>query len=252
MKNEAELEIQSPSNKTEEAQTGINEPNPVQPLANDEPPEPQRITWKIFLRNFCRDSRLAFRYLSAKFRDGACLGIVFALLSQVDTTRHFEKFVVDILTTVHPAAVLIGAIGAWTYIIVRESRGFFAKLSRSWFDFLQQFFALGFGATFVITLFIHGRFYGNGIGSQPDIGRDIVHLSTMALGSLIFGGLWAVKHRPMIFPEFQKFVAGVGIIIALFLLIASLQTSDGGVSTLQTWSKSLAGIVNDWLGRSRR
>jgi hypothetical protein len=193
---------------------------------------------------FKRDWKTAKDYLRAKIRDGIYLAVVFVVLSQLDQTEHFERFLIGLLTTVHPAAVLIGVIGAWAYMLVRDHKGRFSDICISWFDLIQQFFALGFGATIVLKIYLHVKALMNGT-KVPDIGVDIVHIAAMGLGALLIGGLWAVKDCKTRFPNVIRWICGISIMIAIGLLFASLLSGDGGESMLQEWSKACAA----WLTR---
>lgn len=193
---------------------------------------------------FKRDWKTAKDYLRAKIRDGIYLALVFVVLSQLDQTGHFERFLIGLLTTVHPAAVLIGVIGAWAYMLVRDHKGRFSDICISWFDLIQQFFALGFGATIVLKIYLHVKALINGT-TVPDIGVDIVHIAAMGLGALLIGGLWAVRDCKTRFPNAIRWMCGISILIAIVLLFASLLSGDGGESMLQEWSKACAA----WLTR---
>ncbi len=197
---------------------------------------------------FKRDWKTAKDYLCAKTWDGIYLALVFVLLSQLDRTEHFERSLIGLLTTVHPAAVLIGMIGGWAYMLVRKHEGRFSDICKSWFDLVQQFFALGFGATIVFKIYLHAKALINGT-KVPDLGGDIVHIAAMGLGALLIGGLWAVKDCKTRFPNVSRWIWGVSIMMATGLLFDSLLSGDGGESVLRALSDACAAWLNKQFDR---
>lgn len=176
--------------------------------------------------------RMAWDYIINMFLNGFCLGLVLIVVSTVDVNGHFKKFLVELLTIMHPAVVFLGYIGACAYMLIRSSSSFFSRICKSWFDLIQQFFTLGLGAFLPVKLSIWwSDFRAN---REPSIiwNEEPSSFFAIAIGAILMGSLWATKDEILKYPKISNKVLGLSIICGSVLIFWSLLSTDGGYAFL--------------------
>lgn len=187
---------------------------------------------------------MVWNHIWNNFLNGFCLGLIFLLTIQLDKFGHFQKFLDELLTSIHPAVVLIGFMGGCSYMLgSRNISYFFSRICRSWFDLTQQFFTLGLGAFLPLKL---GIFISSVLWNRPssnDLREESVNLAAILLGAIVIGGLWALKDEIPKYPTVNRLLCGVVIFFCIVLVLASLLSSDGGISVLSDLEEILRNAV---------
>jgi hypothetical protein len=172
------------------------------------------------------------RYFAAKIIEGFAIGIVFLFACLLDKSGDFVKFINENFTKIPPIAVLIGVLGGLTYSLHQTKVGFLAAASRTWLDFVQQFFTLGVVAFWLIKagLFFRKTFFSEFVVIKLEL--DYKNFLAMLVGALLIGSFWELKDVTL--PSFGKRVAFCGTVVGLLLLLILMHSSDGGHAMLPT------------------
>ncbi len=174
---------------------------------------------------------IALRYVGKQYLNGFGAGFALLILNLVNPNSGFAIFCNELLTTIHPDAIFIGLMALSAYMLTRGTKGFFTRMCRSWFDFIQQFITLGFGAFIPLKIEIYlSAVVGSHYEIPPTV-NDLILFGTLGFGSLLSGMLWSGKDLPFSHPKISRTVAGT-LMFFSFLFLAITFFKKGN-----TWSE---------------
>lgn len=214
-----------------------------------------------YTEKFIPSLRIVVGYLNEKVVDGLALGIIFVIFGSLDKGAEFVSSVEELLINMHPALAILGCIAGYSYIAIAwhyppntNYRRFIFRVSRAWFDLVQQFFTIALGAFFPVKAFIVLNEIAERYKEKPNTTHLVIekfwetfseseaHFLVLAFCACILGGLWSLKDEPYPggkAPEYTKKIFITFFAISIGLLALSLTQYKGGIIYLQAAGRSI-------------
>ena len=187
---------------------------------------------------------IALRYIGKQYLNGFGAGFALLILNLINPNPGFAKFCNELLTTIHPDAVFVGLMALSAYMLTRATEGFFTRMCRSWFDLIQQFITLGFGAFIPLKIEIYLSAMVGAHYEKPPTVDDLILFSALAFGSLVCGMLWPAKDLPFSHPRFSRTCAGIIMFISFVFFVTTVYKKGSTWSELFFDGKSAASFFH--------